>query len=214
MKFIDLTHTFTNDMPVYPGDPKSTLEQVAFIEKDTYNDHKITAFMHVGTHMDAPLHMIANSKTLDQINPDKFIGDGILIDVRDKSKIDSTVLDSIQIEEGVIVLLYTGFGAKYRSDDYFKNYPELTEDFANKMVELKVKMVGMDMLGPDRDKPWITHKILLGNEILILENLTNLDKLLNVRKFRIIALPTKLKSDAASVRVIATIEDQKLSDII
>ena len=37
MKIVDLTHTFTEDMPVYPGDPKATLEQVAFIEKDTFN---------------------------------------------------------------------------------------------------------------------------------------------------------------------------------
>lgn len=49
-------------MPVYPGDPKPTLEQVAFIAKDTFNDHKLTTVMHVGTHIDAPLHMIANGK--------------------------------------------------------------------------------------------------------------------------------------------------------
>ena len=42
MKIIDLTHTFTFNMPVFPGDPKPTLEQVAHIEKDSYNDHKIT----------------------------------------------------------------------------------------------------------------------------------------------------------------------------
>src|SRR5579884_313554 len=153
MKIIDLTHTFTSDMPVYPGDPKATLEQVAFIEKDTFNDHKITTVMHVGTHIDAPLHMIAGGKTIDQILPDKLIGKGILLDVRGKDKIDASVLENTQIEAGSIVLLFTGFGAKYRRDYYFKNYPELTEDFANKMVELKVKMVGMDMLGPDLDKP-------------------------------------------------------------
>jgi len=203
MKIIDLTHTFTSDMPVYPGDPKATLEQVAFIEKDTFNDHKITTVMHVGTHIDAPLHMIAGGKTIDQILPDKLIGKGILLDVRGKDKIDASVLENTQIEAGSIVLLFTGFGAKYRTDDYFKNYPELTEDFANKMVELKVKMVGMDMLGPDLDKPWVTHNILLGSEVLILENLTNLDQLLNVNDFEVIALPAKFKADAAPVRVIA-----------
>jgi len=207
MKIIDLTQTFTSDMPVYPGDPKATLEQIAFIEKDTFNDHKITTVMHVGTHMDAPLHMIANGKTIDQILPDRFIGKGVVIDVRGKDKIDATVLENTQIEEESIVLLYTGFGAKYRDNDYFKDDPELTEDFANKIVELKVKMVGMDMLGPDLDKPWITHKILLGSEILILENLTNLDQLLDVTNFEVVALPAKFKADAAPVRVIAKILD-------
>jgi kynurenine formamidase len=205
MKIIDLTHTFTDDMPVYPGDPKATLEQVAFIEKDTFNDHKITTVMHVGTHMDAPLHMIAGGKTMNEINPDKFIGKGVVIDVRGKNKIDVSVLEGVQIEEGMVVLLYTGFGSKYRTEDYFRDYPELKEDFANRMVELKVKMVGMDMLGPDLDQPWATHKILLGNEILILENLDNLDQLLNVTDFEVVALPAKLKADAAPVRVIARV---------
>ncbi len=206
MKIIDLTHKFTNNMPVFPGDPKSTLEQIAFIDKDTYNDHKLTTAMHVGTHMDAPLHMIEEGKTIDEITPDRFIGKGVLVDVRGKDKIDPAVLKNVHIDEGSIVLLYTGFGSKFGTDYYFKGYPYLTADFANKMVELKVKMVGMDMLSPDLDKPWITHKILLGNGILILENLTNLDQLLDAKDFEIIALPAKLNSDAAPVRVTARIE--------
>lgn len=192
-------------MPVYPGDPKSILEQAAFIEKDTYNDHKLTTLMHVGTHMDAPFHMIADGKRINEINPERLIGNGVLIDVRGKNKVDKTVLENTHIENGSVVLLYTGFGAKFRTEEYFRGYPELTEDFANKMVELKVKIVGMDMLGPDYDKPWSTHKILLGNEILILENLDNLDQLLDVKDFEVIALPGKFKSDGAPVRVIAKI---------
>jgi kynurenine formamidase len=157
MKYIDLTHTFTSDMPVYPGDQKATLEQVAYIEKDTYNDHKITSVMHVGTHMDAPLHMIAIGKKVDEFSLGKLIGKGVVIDARGKNKIDISVLEDINIEQGSIVLLYTGFGEKYRTDDYFKGYPELSEDFAKRMVQLKVKIVGMDMLGPDYDKPWATQ---------------------------------------------------------
>lgn len=205
MKYIDLTHTFTPDMPVYPGDPKATLEQTAYIQKDTYNDHKITTHMHVGTHMDAPLHMIKNGKRIDEIDPERFFGNGILIDVRGKNYIDSSVLEGIKIEKDSIILLYTGYGSKYKTDDYFKGYPELKEDFAKRMVTLGVKMVGMDMLGPDYDKPWTTHKILLGNNITILENLTNLDQLLGVKNFEVIALPAKLQSDAAPVRVIAKV---------
>ncbi len=207
MTIIDLTHTFTEDMPVYPGDPNSLLKQVAHIEKDTYNDYKLETVMHVGTHMDAPYHMIENGKLMDEILPERFTGPGVLVDVRGEMKISEKLIVSRKIEEGSIVLLYTGFSDKYRTDDYYKGYPELTEGFANHMVELKVKIVGMDMLGPDYDAPWVTHKILLGNEILILENLTNLDKLLDVKYFKVIAPPLKIKADASLVRVIAEVED-------
>jgi kynurenine formamidase len=206
MKYIDLTHTFTQDMPVYPGDPKASLEQVAFIEKDSYNDHKIATAMHVGTHMDAPLHMIEDGKRMDEIDVERFFGKGVLIDVRGKMEIGASVLEGVEIEEGSIVLLFTGFGSKYRTEDYFKDYPELKEDFANKMVELGVKSVGMDMLSPDNDKPWVTHKILLGNEITILENLANLDQLLGIKDFEVIALPAKFQADAAPVRVIVIVQ--------
>lgn len=203
MKFIDLTHTFKDDMPVWPGDPKPSLKQVVFIQKDTFNDHKLETVMHIGTHIDAPLHMIEGGRMINEFPIDKFIGRGVLIDVRGKDKIDGSVLDD-EIKEGSVVLLFTGMGEKYHSEEYW-TYPEVMEDFVQKLVDMKVKMVGMDILGPDHDQPWSVHKILLSNEILILENLTNLDQLLGEKDFEVIALPAKLKADAAPVRVIASI---------
>jgi kynurenine formamidase len=207
MKIIDLTHTFTDNMPVYPGDPESSLKQTAHIEKDTYNDHQLSTLMHVGTHMDAPLHMIPNGKTMDQIDPERFFGKGVLINAKGKSKIDEELVEDISIPDNSIVIVYTGFSEQYRTASYYENIPFMTEEFANKMLEHKVKIVGMDILGPDKDQPWPTHKILLGNEILIIENLTNLDKLEEVSNFEVIALPAKLQADAAPVRVIAKIQD-------
>lgn len=204
MKLIDLTHTFTPDMPVFPGDPSPVLTQSAHFTTDGYNEYTITTVMHVGTHMDGPFHMIAGGRKLYEMEPEKFFGNGIVIDVRGKQTIDASVLEHVEINENSIVLLFTGLGSKYRTPEYFEKNPQLTEDFAQKLVELKVKMVGMDMLGPD-EPPFPSHKILLGNEILILENLTNLDQLLNAPNFEIIALPAKIEADSAPVRVIAKI---------
>ncbi|MBI4137383.1 cyclase family protein [Candidatus Roizmanbacteria bacterium] len=205
MKLIDLTHTFSNRMPVYPGDPSPQIDQITALEKDGYNDHQITTVMHVGTHIDAPFHMIAGGKTMDQMPAEIFFGKGILIDARSKKTIDANLLENIHILPGSIVLIYTGFGEKYREEGYFKNIPDVSEAFAKKMVEYKVKIVGMDILGPDAP-PFPTHKILLGHEILIIENLTNLDKLVGLKKFEVIALPMKIQTDAAPVRVIVRLE--------
>ncbi len=192
-------------MPVYPGDPSPQIDQITALEKDGYNDHQITTVMHVGTHIDAPFHMIAGGKTMDQMPAEIFFGKGILIDARSKKTIDANLLENIHILPGSIVLIYTGFGEKYREEGYFKNIPDVSEAFAKKMVEYKVKIVGMDILGPDAP-PFPTHKILLGHEILIIENLTNLDKLVGLKKFEVIALPMKIQTDAAPVRVIVRLE--------
>lgn len=204
MKLIDLTHIFDTNMPVYPGDPEPKLEQITSLDKDGYNDSLITSVMHVGTHMDAPLHMIEKGKTMDEMPIESFFGTGILIDVRGKKKIDASLIDGITIPKGSIMLLYTGYGEKYRTKDYFDDIPQVTEDFAQKMVESKISILGMDILGPD-EPPFPTHKILLGNDIMIIENLTNLDKLLEASEFEVMALSMKLQADAAPVRVIAKI---------
>ncbi len=199
--YIDLTQTFTVEMPVYPGDLKSELKQIATIEKEGFIDHEIRTGMHVGTHMDAPLHMIANGKKISDFAPDKFFGRGVLIDARGKEKIDADLLANIQA--GDIVLVLTGFGNKFREAVYYEKYPELTEIFARKLVELKVKIVGADTPSPDRP-PFAVHKILLSNEVLILENLTNLEQLIG-KQFEVFALPAKFDTEAAPARVVARI---------
>ncbi len=65
-------------------------------------------------------------------------------------------------------------------------------------------MVGFDSPSPDRT-PFVIHKLLLGQEILILENLCNLEKLLGVTGFEVVALPAKFRSDSAPVRVVARV---------
>lgn len=207
MKLIDLTQTFTDNMPVFPGDPPSTLKQTASIDEHTYTDHQINSLMHVGTHMDAPLHMIKNGKTMDKIDLKQCFGKGILIDARNQNKVDVNLLKDIEISEGSIVLIYTNFSHKYRTQAYYEDNPYITKEFAEYLVKKKIKIVGMDILGPDTDITWPAHKVLLGHEVLIIENLTNLDKLIGVEDFEVIALPAKFHSDAAPVRVIAKISE-------
>ena len=76
MKFIDLTHTFTSDMPVFPGDKAAVLEQVAHIKEDGYNSFRIDTGMHVGTHMDAPGHFKKGGRMIDEIPLSELAGPG------------------------------------------------------------------------------------------------------------------------------------------
>jgi len=153
--------------------------------------------------MDGPLHMVKDGKKLSEIYPEQFIANGHVIDVRSKSEIEADVLNDKDIKAGDCVLFYTGFGKDFRSANYFENYPVLTEDLAQKLVELAIKFIGTDASGPDTAPYNKIHRILLAKEILILENLTNLESLLNIFKFEVIALPAKFDAEAASVRVIA-----------
>lgn len=201
MDYVDLTVPLNENTPVFPGDPKVKVAQAGSLEKNGYQDHNISISTHVGTHIDAPAHMVAGGKNIDEFPIEKFFGNGVYIKVDGSFDLES--IKSVGIEEDDIVLFHTGMGSKYFEAEYFEKYPAMTEDVANYLVSKGVKIVGFDSCSPDHD-PFSIHKILLGNDILIIENLTNLDQLAG-QQFKIYALPIKLEVDGAPVRVVAEI---------
>lgn len=204
MKIIDLTHTFTQTMPVFPGDRLPTLTESIDRENDIVHFH-VESGMHVGTHMDGPLHMIPGGRKLSEISVEKFIANGHLIDARGRKEIGMELLEGTNIAESDCVLIYTGFDQKFRAPSFYTDYPDLTEDFARTLVDLKIKFIGMDAPSPDK-APYAVHRILLKEEIMIIEAMNNLGELVNAGKFEVIALPAKFDAEAAPVRVIARVQ--------
>ena len=171
---IDLTMEFGENTPVYPGDPKPLFQQSATIEKNGYNAKKITFETHFSTHIDAPFHMIPDGKKLSEFPIETFTGRGMVFDGNPE-----------KIDEGDIV--------------FFQG--KITEETAKELIRKKVKMVGTDQMSPD-DSPYPVHKLLLQNNILIVENLTNLDKIIG-KRCTFFVLPLKINGDAAPCRAIA-----------
>lgn len=204
---IDLTHTFTDDMPVYPGDDCSKLYQSCSIDKDGVTDHTISSGMHVGTHMDAPLHMVEGGAYISEIDISHFQGRGVIINARGKAIIDADIIEGHDIRAGDIVLVWTDWDKKYRTDQYFKDWPYMTTAFAQKLSDLKISLIGMDTPGPDPEcDDFPAHKVFLPNDVLIIENMANLEKLENIEDFLVHAYPAKYHADAAPVRVVAEVK--------
>jgi len=203
--YIDLSVDIDEHTPVYPGDAPLKIAPAGKLERDGFNDHVVSINTHVGTHIDAPLHMIAGGKTLDQTSIEQFVGPGQLVEMGKEFNIES--LQKADIQKGDIVLFHTGMSDHYHEPVYFKDYPVLTEEMARYLVERKVKMVGVDTGSADIAEGFPIHKILLAGNVLIIENLTNLDKLTG-KAFTVYALPIKLTVDGAPARVIAKLENE------
>ncbi|MBS3116197.1 cyclase family protein [Candidatus Woesearchaeota archaeon] len=200
MKIIDLSMPLDKKTPTYPGDPSLEIKQVAEIEKDSWNEKRIHINTHCGTHLDAPSHMISEGRTLDDFPLEAFSGKGIVIDVR-KKEITLHCLKDITFPPKSVVLFLTG-QADQRYQKYYENAKFLSKEVAKKLVEQNVKAVGIDSFSPD-EEPFPIHKILLSKNILIIENLINLDKLVN-RTFTILFFPLPIKEgDGAPCRAIA-----------
>ena len=115
MKYFDLTHTFKLPLPVYPGEAEPTFVNTTSIEANGYIDIEVTTGLHVGTHIDAPAHMIAGGKLLSDYLLDRFIGRGVLVDARGKTHINHDLLRHVELKPDDIVLVLTGWSKYYRS---------------------------------------------------------------------------------------------------
>lgn len=212
MKIIDLTQTISTAMPVYPGTEPPVITQANTIDKDGFAEKSISFFSHTGTHIDAPGHIIKGKYTLDQFCLDKFIGKGFVIDISSsKTKIierDSIEKYSAQIGDSGFVLFCTGWDKKWGSNDYFNGFPVLSKDSAEWLCNFKIKGVGFDCISVDPvgEEGLAIHKILLKNNLVIIENLCNLNQLTG-HKFIFSCLPLKIEnSDGSPIRAIGILD--------
>ena len=204
-KFIDLSQDIFDNMVVHPYDDKVKLYQDKYLEEDKYNNFRLEIGMHAGTHIDTPMHLTNRKTFINEISLEKFAGKGCLLDVRDESIISFKQEYKDVVNENDIVILFTNYSDKYGTEEYYTTHPVINDDLADFFVEKNIKMLGMDLPSPDK-YPFKIHKKLFANNILIIENLTNLSELVNINNFNIIAFPLKIKAEASIARVIASID--------
>lgn len=234
---IDLTHTFSKESIYWVTAKEFNLDTVAFGETDKgyfYSANNFETAEHGGTHIDAPIHFVANAQSLDEIPLTQLIGQGIKIDVSEKAKSNRDYQISVAditnwetengtIPEGAIVLLETGFSKFYpnkkeylgtdeRGDAAVQklHFPGLSPEAAKWLVDnRKIKSIGLDTASIDygQSTHFQSHVILLSENIPAFENVANLNKL-PVKNFQIIALPMKIKGGSGGpLRIIAIVPD-------
>lgn len=126
MKVIDLTHTISEDMPVFPGSETPKLTTKNTYEKDGFKETLLQMYSHVGTHMDPPAHIFANQKTLDQFSPEQFIGKALVVDCRDLKEGQVIAMDKINIDKAKLadfLLFNLGWDKHFKDETYFNDFP-------------------------------------------------------------------------------------------
>jgi arylformamidase len=225
MKIIDLSHTIHDEIQIFPGDPVPSIKRGLTHEKDYCHVDILTLGSHTGTHIDAPFHFLKKGKKIDELPVQRFVGHGVLIDASAKS--DRDVIEPGDIEpyeneiaEGDFVIFRTGRDKYFGTSRYYL-HPYLSLEGARLLVKMNISLVGIDALNIDptyygtmdsdsaaknlpdeEDYGYPVHDILLGNEILIVENLCSLDKVKQVKGVYSF-LPLKLKdSDGSPIRAV------------
>ena len=206
MKVIDLTLTVSEKIPTFPGSPKPHFIEWETIPKDGYNLELLFLSTHTGTHIDAPFHFVKNGKKIHEIAPERLVNEAVLIRIGKNSNrsISKTDIQNFEqkngrIENGSTVIFHTGWQKNLNKEFYFTKNPGLSVSAAKYLVSKKINMVGIDSPSIDlgTDSKFSVHHILAKNNILIVENLANLNKIKS-NNFHLITSPLKLKNATGS----------------
>lgn len=204
-EWIDLSRSLTNGMIHWPGDRPFRWERVADLTgPGTANISEITANVHVGTHIDAPLHFISGGQDVAELPLCKLCGPAVVVHLAEPRDVTIDDLEQADIEPGLRVLLRTANEALWDEPEFNQDYHGLSGEAAVWLVDHQVPLVGVDYLSVDRyhDPDKSAHYALLGNGVIIVEGL-DLSQT-HPGRYELVALPLRIPgSDGSPARVIA-----------
>ena len=221
-ELIDLTLTLGSDrISLVPGLVGVETSPIQTHETHARSNQKLCMATHIGPHVDAPYHFVDRATTVENMPLEKYAGPALLLDLRSAVKGLAPILVSELEDAGAsaasvkdkIVVLFTGWAeAESGGPKFYGHGPYLSTEGAAFLAECGANAVAVDFpidkhpetpLSTIKDFP--VHRLLLGQNIPLIENLINLDKLVG-KEFELWALPLKLKGgDGAATRAVARV---------
>jgi arylformamidase len=204
MKIYDVTVALSETLVAYPDDPPVRIERTKEIGKDnaTYNLSTYSFGSHAGTHIDAPLHLIENGLSIDNLPLEMLIGRVRVVEVT-APRIDENVLQEFDFTTDMRVLFKTRNSYLWGRNEFVQDYVHITLDAARFLIKEGIKLVGIDYLSVDKfdSKELETHKEFLSAGTIIIEGLDLRE--VEPGDYELLCLPLKVKDgDGAPARVV------------
>ena len=175
-----------------------------------------------GTILHAPAQFDSESRVMEKLPSERFMGILVIIDVTEAVEknpayvIESSVIDEWELENERIpkfswVIFRTGWSDKWEErEEYLSEaegkpaYPTLDENAARLLAKgRKVYGIGIDTACPDGGTGAVHNTLKSEEEVLLLENLTNLEYLPTLGAWLVAFPPRGEDSMATPTRVIA-----------
>ena len=207
MKIYDVTVPISEQTPVYEGDPPVEIAVANAIERgDAANVSRLCCGVHTATHVDAPNHFIEGARRVHELEFEKLIGVCRVVEI------DETVL-AIEAKHitnlaGVERVLFKTRNSDFWTDfsqGFRKDFTYIAPDAAKALVDLGIKLVGVDYLSVEKfgAETFDTHLTLLEKEVVIIEGLDLRE--VPAGDYELICLPLKIiggAGDGAPARTI------------
>jgi len=183
LKLYDLSLPFRVDDMVFPGTPEMDYKYSHTFDKDPFCLGLAAVNTHAGTHTDAPRHFLPEGITLEAVPLEHYVGPCVVIDARHRGANEEITPEDIRAHEDAIrtrkrVLFLTGWSARANTPEYFTDYPRISLELAERLVQLGALLVGVEP--PSLNPPLYieVHQTLLQHGVAIVEGLCGLDAIL------------------------------------
>ncbi len=221
-KIIDLTHSLSSEIPTWDGGCGFELsidgDYKDGTPPDTFRTQKIKCGAGIGTHMDAPAHVVEGGRTIDKLVMEQLVTDCVVIDVSSEANADYVIMPEIiekfekehgEIQPNTFVIFYTGWDANWNDREKYinsHNFPSVDLSTAEFLLKRNIAGLGIDTLSADTGKNGFpVHRAILGADKYLVENIANAKELPAVG-VKSLVLPIKVKDGTeAPIRLIALI---------
>jgi arylformamidase len=182
----------------------------------------LSIMSHIGTHIDAPRHMVEQGTPIDRIPLTQVAREGVLINLPDKGPNSSISVQDIlntgvALEPDRIPVIHTGWTEKmWGKPEFWSQVPYLEPGVGELMAQKGVPALAVDVfpekplwrgVKPKSGEVWQTnHLALFRRNIPLIQFVTNLSQI-GTNRFVLVALPLSIKgADGSPARVIALVE--------
>ncbi|MBX0289060.1 cyclase family protein [Hymenobacter sp. HSC-4F20] len=201
MDWLDLTTPISDGMAYWPDNaPVHIKKTLSIAAGDPANVTEMSLSVHTATHVDAPLHFLADGPDVTQLDLATLMGPALLVEIEDPKFITRPEIEHLPLAKGSRVLFKTRNSRReWATAPFDPEFVRVRADAAELLRERGVVCVGVDYLSVG---PADTHNILLQAGISIIEGLALQHA--PAGEYDLICLPLKIQgADGAPARVIA-----------
>lgn len=182
----------------------SSMRRLRLADGDVANASSIEMDVHVGTHVDAPLHFLEDGRSVEALPLEALLGRAHVLDLTGLRSITAPDLERAGAGEGgERLLLKTSNSFLWSGPPRFtEGYVGLTLDAAEWLVGRSPRLIGIDYLSVQRFQDDArTHEVLLRADIVILEGLDL--SAVSAGEYELICLPISIEgAEAAPARAV------------
>jgi arylformamidase len=203
--WIDISVPLHNGMAHWPNDrPFERAETEMIANGDPCNLSEISTSAHIGTHMDAPRHYLADGAGIETFPISAGVGRARVIAIHDPELIRVSELQPYRLMKGERVLFKTRNSEEcWKTSKFHEKFVHIPHESAAYLADCGLQTVGVDYLsvgGYDSDGAE-THRTLLTAGIWIIEGLNLKD--VEPGDYDLICLPLNIVgSDGAPARAV------------